>query len=295
MRLSTLPEEVMSKPTKIALIKSEITLDDLKAIEAAEPRTEDRPRALRLQDIHVADQVFQPRQTNYNVAASTDHVKDLAAVLRSQKKPLDPIIVVPVGSRFFVVDGHHRLSAYGAVQWAHEVPVEVRDCSLDDAIRLAIAVNIKSKLPMTASDKQEAAWRLTKEGLSKQKTHDLTVVSTSNIGNMRRVLKALREQGKDVEHMTWRQALRADKAIEIDFDRQAWVNEKAQALSAKLLKSAGTKIVNNPEVLAEAIRMISPRLPMALIEEWHEEAYDYVEENREAIEEERRIDQELDI
>lgn len=285
----------MSKPTKIELVSSDTTLDDLKAIEASEPRNGSRPQSLKLRDIHVADQAFQPRQTAYNIAASLDHVKDLAAVLRSQKKPLDPIIVVPVGSRFFVVDGHHRLSAYKAVQWAAEVPVEVQDVSIDEARRAAITVNIKSKLPMTASDKQEAAWRLTKEGVSKQKTHDLTVVSKGNIGNMRRVLKALRDQGKDVDDMTWRQARRADKAVDIDFDRQAWVNEKAQALSEKLLKSAGTKIVDNPEVLAEAIRMISPRLPMALIEEWHEDAYDYVEENREALEEDRRIDEELDI
>jgi hypothetical protein len=46
---------------------------------------------------------------------------------------------------------------------------------------------------MTKDDKQEAAWRLVKleNGLSKEKIRELTTVSTSNISNMRRVLRKL--------------------------------------------------------------------------------------------------------
>ncbi len=283
------------KPIQIELVSSNITLEDLRADVKAHGQRDDRPRKLPIDDIHVADQVFQPRMTQYNLAASLDHVKTLVSDLRAQKKPFDAVTVIPIGQRFFVIDGHHRLSAYRAAGWNKDIPVAVRPISLDEARKVALAMNLKGKLSLTMEDKQENAWRLTKSGETKQRTSDLTLVSTSNIGNMRKLLARLKAADHDVDNMTWRQARRADKAPDNDFDRDAWVNEEAKSLSEKLLKSAGTKLVDNPEVLAEAIRMISPRLVTALISEWIDEAYEYVEEHREAIEEEKRIEAELDI
>lgn len=280
----------------IDLISTTTTIEDLKELEASEAQNESNPTALSLADIHVADQVFQPRQVQYNALPSREHIKDLKSALKTQGKPLEPVIVAPVGSKFFLIDGHHRLSAYQAAGWSKKVPVTVIRVSLEEAIRRAIELNSKNKLPMTHMDKTEAAWKLTKAGgLSKAEITAITGV-TSNVGIMRKVLRELKEKGIDVTDLTWARARKKHKGLpDDDFDREAWVNEKAEALRDKLLKAAPAKLINNPEVLAEAIRMISGKLPMALIDQWHEEAYDYVEEHREAIEEERRIAEELDI
>lgn len=285
----------MSKPKKLELDRTDVTLENLQDLEKQEPQNTENPKSLRLSEIYIADQVFQPRQTEYNLSATVDHIKGLANDLKSQKTPFDPLVVVPIGSKFFVIDGHHRIAAYRTAGWSESVPVEVNRVSLEQARRQSLSYNNKNKLPMTLTDKQESAWKLVKEGVSKAKIHKATRVSTSNIANMKRVLRKLKSPALNVGDMTWRQALKSDRGLTVDFDRESWVDEKAMALRDKLMSASGTKFVDNPEVLAKAIRMISDRLPMALIEEWHEEAYDYVEEHREAIEEERRIDKELDL
>lgn len=286
----------MAVSTTIELVSSDITIDDLKTLEASEPQNTSKPKTLALKDIHVADKAFQYRLKDYDRAASLDHVKSLASDLRSQQKPFDALVVVPIGAKFFVIDGHHRLSAYKAVQWAKTVPVVVRKITLQEARDAALGYNIKGKLSLTTTAKQEAAWGFVKEGRSKNKVHELTLVSKGNIGNMKRVRLELLDKGIDLDGMTWRRALRHGKDTGEDFDRGAYVNEKAIALKGKLLEAAGgVNLLSDPEILAEALVMISERLPTALIEQWHEEAYDYVEWHREAIEEERRATEALDI
>lgn len=268
----------------IDLISTTTTIEDLKELEAIEAQNESTPKALSLKDIHVADQVFQPRQVQYNALPSREHIKDLKSALKTQGKPLEPVIVAPVGSKFFLIDGHHRLSAYQAAGWSKKVPVTVIRVSLEEAIRKAIELNSKNKLPMTHMDKTEAAWKLTKAGgMSKAEIAAITGV-TSNIDIMRRVLRELKALGIDVDDLTWSQARKKHKGRPDDFDRDAWVNEKAIALRDKLLKAAPAKLINNPEVLAEAIKMISGSLPSALIAEWHEEALEYARDHQDALE-----------
>ena len=82
-----------------------------------EKRREDRPLTLRFKDIHVADQVFQWRIREDNLAADIAHIRELARTIRDKWKPLDPLLVTPIGQRFYVVDGHHRLEAYRLARW----------------------------------------------------------------------------------------------------------------------------------------------------------------------------------
>ena len=75
------------------------------------------PKALKLADIHVAPKVFQWRRRGRNVAESEFHTVELARALQDTKTPFPPLLVFPIGERFYVLDGHHRLDAYNSVGW----------------------------------------------------------------------------------------------------------------------------------------------------------------------------------
>ncbi len=186
---------------KIKLLTSEVTLEALEVIERAEEHTQAKPEALDLQDIHVADLAFQWREDR---SQAHDHIRDLAASLQAQEEPLEPILVIPVGSRFFVVDGHHRLETYHAVGWDRPVPVKVFDGSVREAWVAGLEQNNKSKLSLSREDKYEAAWRLTKiqksdggYAFSKTKTRQLTSVSDGTISTMRRLWEKHGEEVRD--------------------------------------------------------------------------------------------------
>jgi hypothetical protein len=65
-----------------------------------------------------------------------------------------------MGSEWFCIDGHHRLEAYRQIGTNRPVPVEVFQGRLSQAVEKASKRNSKDKLPMSSTDKMEAAWRL---------------------------------------------------------------------------------------------------------------------------------------
>jgi ParB-like nuclease family protein len=105
----------MERKRRLRAIRSNVSEVDLLGIEKKQKRRADRPQALALADINVADKVFQWRNRDENLAQSAHHLKELARVLEATKKPLDPIVVTAVEDRFFLLEGHHRLEAYQAV------------------------------------------------------------------------------------------------------------------------------------------------------------------------------------
>jgi len=135
----------------------------LDRLEKIEPRREDTPSKLALSDIHVADKVFQWRLPDEDVLADTRFVQELVDALEVQEPPLqpfEPLLVVPIGQRFFLVDGHHRLDAYATFGWKEPVPVEVFPGNLQDAVLEAWKRNAHNKLTMTKASRFEAAWKL---------------------------------------------------------------------------------------------------------------------------------------
>ena len=90
------------------------TLEDLKRLEAEQPPPKERPEGLPLKNIHVAPLVFQWRLPNEEIAADERHVWDLVGAVENGDPPraLDAMLVTAIGTRFFVLDGHHRLDAY---------------------------------------------------------------------------------------------------------------------------------------------------------------------------------------
>jgi len=83
---------------------------------------EDPPKEVPLGELQVLPEVFQLR--GYR-EPDPDHVHTLARIIK-ERGALDPMEVVPVRGRFFVIDGHHRVAAYGeAGWWDKPVPVAV--------------------------------------------------------------------------------------------------------------------------------------------------------------------------
>jgi hypothetical protein len=230
-----------------------------------------------LDRIFVADAVFQPRD-----GLEEYHVRNLAAALRDNERPLDKILVVPIGDRHFVVDGHHRLAAYIAVDWPKGIPVQVFEEGLDAAEVAAIGNNAKDKLSVPKYRKLESAWKLVKRG-----THSIAViannamVSPRTISNMRDRLKEL---GEDASDYTWEEAKKG-KLGGGDFDAESWVEREAISMAQRVCSVHNKKeIVKNAEIFAAMIEMVNSDLVSGILDLWfdsHQETVDLLIEERE--------------
>ncbi|MGO9682019.1 MAG: ParB N-terminal domain-containing protein [Beijerinckiaceae bacterium] len=275
--------EKPKRPVKlkgVKRLKSRVTLEQLKEL-AKERGTKKRPIGLHLKEIHTAPTVFQWRLANEEIVADEQHVRELARIIRSKKtpQPLDAILVTPIGSRFFVVDGHHRLDAYHTAGWKGPVPVVYLETSLEDARVEALRRNIKNQLPMTRGSKSEAAWRLMvvrfkdpTKTLSWQQIADLTTVNRSTVARMNRVLERFKEEAAKV---TWREARRLDRDKDAEEHAEgpdafwdARKEKQARILASYLAK--GPSLTKDPEVTAMALHMVSGALPELLVGQWPE-------------------------
>lgn len=201
--------------------------DELLNLER-EPRSAERPERLSLDNLLVFETLFQPRETSlaFRAGESQKHVETMARVVREGGE-LDPMAVVAFGSRWLLLDGHHRRAAYLDAEHCKPVPVEVHDSDLHGAERLAwamalsTALNSKNKLAMSDADKLDSAWRLTVMGAgSKRKVHEATGAANGSIGNMRNTLARLREDGghsdSELYAMTWSGAMWQRRRLEGD-------------------------------------------------------------------------------
>jgi hypothetical protein len=208
-----------------------------------------------------------------------NHIYTLSKAIQDSGKPLDRLLVMPVGERYYVIDGHHRLAAYDTAGWTKGIPVEVFAGSLTEARLRALASNVKDKLPMTPQAKSESAWTITKENLGALKGKEvasLASVSLRQVRIMRQAWLELNERkGIDKDELlklTWAQArpLWQGKTGDLgDFDRDEWKQQKAQEVVDLIRKHNVAKgLLDDPEVTALALRMLSEKLPERLIEEW---------------------------
>jgi ParB-like nuclease domain len=261
---------------KIKRVTSVLTLEDLKRLDNEGIPAKQHPDGLHLKDIHVAPRVFQWRLSNENLLMAEEHIRELARVIQSKTpmKPLDPILVMGVGERFFVVEGHHRLDAYHTAGWKGRVPVEYFEGTIEAA--QIEGLKRKNKLPVTRAAKSEAAWRLMVERykgrkLSWQGIADLTTVHRSTVVRMDQMLKA---HGDDVANVTWIEALqnaRAKKADEHpegpDAHWDEWKEKKARKLADYLIKDPSL-LDDGHGITARALEMVSNQLPNELVWSW---------------------------
>jgi hypothetical protein len=232
---------------------------------------------LKRKNICVAEQVFQWRTPQYNMIPSDDHIFEMAKATQNTGS-LEPILVLPVADKYYVMDGHHRLAAYITAGWKGDIPAIVFDGSLDEAVREALRRNTKNKLPMTAKDKTEAAWRLVKQGKpgewpdSISEIQELCGVGKGTVNRMRAVWTELHngQHGdvKELKGLSWGKAQAKLKGTGTQaFDEDSWLEERAQNLANDIARTK-LHLSKDIEVTALALEMLDPGLPAALMAHW---------------------------
>jgi ParB-like chromosome segregation protein Spo0J len=248
------PAEVEAE---VALFEPLNLLADLRS-KAAAPSATDRPDTLPLASIVTMPALFQPRGEDER------HISELVRAIKA-RGDVEPVTVIQVGDKAVLIDGHHRVAAYGLAKATSAIPVKYFEGTLEEAVLEAGRANSKAKLPMNNQDRQNYAWRLVlMDTYSKRQIMDAAAVSDGQVAAMRRVKKSLGNAA--YEALSWWRAQREAKGIawqEIDDDeRERRLEELAQDYADRLSKEFSTKLANNPEVAARALSIhFGRRLP----------------------------------
>ncbi|MDI7925239.1 ParB/RepB/Spo0J family partition protein [Ferirhizobium litorale] len=201
-----------------------------------------------ISQLEVMPDLFQPREM------SQKHIEDLRRAIKTAGV-LDAMLVLPVGKRLIVIDGHHRMEAYKWAEVVIPVPVSYFKGEPREALFEAGRCNSKAKLPMENRERQNYAWKLVllAQG-SKADVSGASGISPSQVAIMRRVFKSLGEDA--YSYSSWTRALRASSGTiaTLDPDQlEEWKEAMAMEWADKLAKGFSTKMAKNPEVAAKAL------------------------------------------
>jgi hypothetical protein len=191
----------------------------------------------------------------------------LARIARSGSE-LDPVKIVAFGPDWYLVDGHHRLEAYGVAEWTDPIPVDARHSELTGnariswAIRESVEDNKKNRLAMSDTDKMDAAWACVARGdeLSIRDTAVACEVSERSVATMRKTAKDLRDADVPLDRIASWQAAKREALLLGDegggsgtFD----LEDKKRREAARRLKGA-MQMDLPPRLLAEVLENYSP-------------------------------------
>lgn len=225
------------------------------------------PEALPLHEITTHEPLFQTRSPSED--ESETHVRKLyRTIIRKSGSPLDPIQVFWIGDTWCCIDGHHRLKAYkravekGHWQTSQPVPVEVFRGSLLEASAEGGEENGKARLAMQESEKNDHAWSFVildaKPEFSKSETADKTGVSTSTIGNMRRVLAFFKDEKPihDPADFRWKDAAYLEQYGEEreGKDAEELRRQEVERFARLLRKTFKEKFSRDASLLVDVVR-----------------------------------------
>lgn len=249
---------------------------------AGQPAPSRLPGKVPLRDLHTEPSAFQVREDQ---APDPDHVAEIAGGLGSD---LDEHLGVWwSGTRWIVIDGHHRHAGYleavkaGRIGMAYKVPVKVHDAPSAAAARMIAAqVNNRDRKRITVEERTAEAWRMVCNGIgSKAEQAQASGARLSTIGNMRAAFKRLHEgrgiPAENLEAMGWERARKLDKGKDVEAGEWSDAMDEAAAQDwAKRISKAldGRRIVMNPGRMARALEILSGDLPGNIIEEWGDHA-----------------------
>lgn len=224
------------------------------AYEAAKPYK----ARFKLSDLKVEPETFQFREKD----TEEHHVNGLVEAIKAGHE-LDPLTVWKRSEDdYVVVDGHHRHEAFRRLRYSRKVKAIVYECSEAEAKLLALKENTKTKLPMSTTERQNAAWRLvcSDHNYSKAQTARATGVSQRTVANMRSTKRKL-DENEYILPDTWLEALRADKEFSskpmTDEEHEARIEAEANRLDDKIGREIG--LIGNRQWEALAI-VLSRRL-----------------------------------
>jgi hypothetical protein len=240
-----------------------------------QPAPAQKVNRLKPKDIQECRAVFANRWNHY---IEDHHVRNLAAAIKLHPdQPLAPIVVYWIGDAYCVIDGHHRLDAYRRLETKRQIPVVVFSGKLDDAMLKSISLNSRDKLPMTKTEKCNAAWRLIiATDKSKADVAKATGVSYGFVGSLRRMRKALLEKHKDIalDSLNWDEARRLEAGdAPSDYEDLEWRKEEAKKIADKMSKTFGDQLRKDYELTYEALALYCPRM-MDFFVEYHQPAPD---------------------
>jgi ParB-like chromosome segregation protein Spo0J len=231
----------------VEVIDTRDELDEL----AKQPTPTERPSKQPLKGIAVAPEVFQPRGTDER------HINTLAQAVK-EKGIVSPILVMQIGPKVVVIDGHHRVAAYEKASRGAEVPVEYFDGPVDEAVLEAGRANSQAKLPMANKERQDFAWRLVKTGrYSKAQIADAAAIGSSQVATMRKVRSALGIKADECGSW-WKARRMASGSPTLSMTEgeiEEWKEEEAQRWADKLSKALGNKLAGNPEIASRALEI----------------------------------------
>lgn len=223
-----------------------------------------KSRSLPLKDIETDFARFQFR----TVEIDNGHVEDLKGAYKRKAK-LPPITVWqdPEDEVFYVLDGHHRYTALKKLQ-RQKVSVRVFQGSYEEARIVCLKENAKAQLPMSNTERQNAAWKLTQAvsedgdwAYSKKRISETCGTSERTVANMRSTYKQLKEADAIIPEDCWWQAMMALKGLDdvdyTDEDRDAWVEAAAGKLDEAIGKHLSLMLAKCPEA---AFKVLDRRL-----------------------------------
>jgi hypothetical protein len=253
--------------------------DTLKNLEATwrsnPPDLSTPPDRMPLDTLEVLPEIFQPRKIEEDDAKQpskharaagvvfAEHVAKLAAHLSDPGKELDPILVLRVGNRSIVVDGHHRMAAY-TLKGRQHIPVRWFRGGPRDAYIEAGRQNFKDTAQSSTATKSQAAWVMVCDDQmewNRPQIIDATTVSEGTVASMRRVLAAYRRRGETPPGL-WHDARKALREDGDDYEGEQPqrvaqnVIEWTQRLRAQFPK---LDTLGKAHMFAESIAKFSPK------------------------------------
>lgn len=240
-----------------------------------EPPIVDNPDRLPKAAIVEEPNLFQPRYDSiaYAPGRSEAHVAALARIARAGEA-LDPVTIVAFGSRWYLVDGHHRLAAYGEAGWTADIPVRPLHSPLRGAARIAWAIeqsladNKKDRLNMGTTDKVDAAWQAVAHGRDRSKADTVRVFGVSDglVANMRRVRRDLEKlKVPATTFPRWRTAQSELRRLQGEEEAPRRDFEDAQRRKAAKGLAPVMQMHLSPGQLAEALEAFSPGIVEAMV------------------------------
>lgn len=208
-------------------------------------------------------QITDPPKMSLRSGLDAQHVKVLALAIRSGAK-LPPITLWQeqdkdgmITGRLLLLDGRHRLAALRQVKPDQkQYPALIIDGDHVTAMLLAVALNTKDALPLSLSERANAAWLIVREaGYSRSKSEIARAcgVAPRTVATMRTVWGDW-PCGKEPDGNWWRDRKQGE-AIEgtwqpmTDQERR----EETERLTQELQRVAGGTPMRDSELFADAL------------------------------------------
>jgi ParB/Sulfiredoxin domain len=278
---------LLKKPAYTALELRDAIADAERRFVAPDPKKARKGVKLKLGDIKVRPELFQPREFLAGLReVDPDHVNTLAQSIGIYGE-LDPILVIKIGDDWVCVDGHHRLEAYKWRKYSKPVNCEWFSGSVREAADESMRRNSKDKLAVSKADRMEGAWKRVLLDLgSKKEIAKLCGVGTSTVAEMRRVKKRYEEDQEFAQRLargSW--SLKEPGLLMTSWDRvrmalrnvepqEADLEEQAGRLARTVNRRLTDLLLRDYRVTARVLEKISPNLRRGLMEVWsgHEAA-----------------------